>query len=205
MVKGITIKNPAGKRRAGRENSKESYSLYDSCDKCPLWAYIEAVCGNSGALAVKGNPPMEILAETRSNLIAELAELSGNEQTQAVNNVLRKIYLYCSQMDALRMCIVLQGTPEAEKYLAGAGLKKATGERVAAVIKSKAILLNQESQRLEELTGGGGEGPDRQYYEEQLVILGKHIGFKLDKQTLTLSQYAAYLKHYKTTNHGRKQ
>lgn len=72
MEKSTATAKSAGPKPGSPDGSGSSYTLYDSCNKCPLRAYIEMVCNdNLRALVIGGNPPEEVLQEVRMALVAE--------------------------------------------------------------------------------------------------------------------------------------
>lgn len=207
------IKKHVGRKRGAKERSNRSYTLYDSCDKCPLWVYMDLVCDEKlESLVINGKAPEDVLKEARTNLIIEFSQLSGDTHTDVINNILRKIYLYKNEINIFRICasLIVSGEYESSlKQLAKMGIRsgipqnteQANGllKNIEGRIKGKDIYLQKEIKRYEELTKDQGENPKRQLYEEQIVVLSKHSGFKLDKN-MTLAEYAAYLKDYKRTN-----
>ena len=58
MEKSTATAKSAGPKPGSPDGSGSSYTLYDSCNKCPLRAYIEMACNdNLRALVIGGNPP----------------------------------------------------------------------------------------------------------------------------------------------------
>lgn len=58
MEKSTATAKSAGPKPGSPDGSGSSYTLYDSCNKCPLRAYIEMVCNdNLRALVIGGIRP----------------------------------------------------------------------------------------------------------------------------------------------------
>lgn len=199
-------KKVAGLNQVEKGKSKQSYSLYDTCDKCPMWVYIDLVCNdNVKSLIIEGRAPDEMLIECKHNLITEFAELSGNTHAKQMSNIVRNIYLYKSQIQGLTIAINLLVNGEFEapiEYLNKSGLKFKIPEtnkdietiikRVEGHIKDKIRRINNLMKDYDKLTEGSTKVTP-QFYTEQLATLSKHFGFRIDKN-ITLSEYAAYVK-----------
>lgn len=203
----ITTAGLAGKRPDVRAGSGNFYSLYDTCDKCPLRAYIDLVCNdNPRALVIEGNPPAEVLEAVRIALVNEFAELSGNGHTSAVNLCVGRMNLYRARITGLSLCLFLIGcgrTEEVVPFLAGTGIRakasdKGLAGKIEAGIRSNRIRLKEELKRYRGLVSKeeGGERPTPGLFTDQLVSLSRHAGFRLTNE-ITLAEYAAYLKDMK--------
>lgn len=211
MEKLHMIGKNAGRKTAVKGFSKESYTLYDTCDKCLLSVYIDVVCNdNNMALVISGNPNDEVLTTTRMNLIMEFSELSGNEYTNRYHNVIRQIYSYKSVINGLNMAMNLVSLGRfniSVDYLNKNGVPcKApkTGKeleflikKIQGVIKGKLVKYMELSKKYENINKEfPSETPTPQYYTENLIMLSKYVGYKLDK-SITLAEYAGYIKDYK--------
>lgn len=200
-----------GKKTEAKGFSKESYTLYDTCDKCPLSVYIDVVCNdNNKALIVSGNPREDALTATRMNLIMEFSELSGNEYTDRYHSVIRQIYSYKSVINGLNMAMNLVALGRFDvsiEYLNKNGVPcKAPNtdkesemllKKVQGVIKGKLVKYMEVCKKYESINKESSSvAPTPQYYTENLIMLSKHIGYKLDK-SITLAEYAGYIKDYK--------
>ncbi|MBF0651262.1 hypothetical protein IR083_20805 [Dysgonomonas sp. GY75] len=208
-MKILKIKSPmternAGKKQEGKEKSSSQFTLYDTCNKCPLWVYIELVCNNNlNALIITGDAPESILKEVKCNILIEFSELSGGEHAGTVNNVLKSIYNYRSQIDCLYICIGLLETNRSDKaiaWLKSKGITVPDGDieklvaKVTGIIKSKMIYLNKETDKYKNLVSDTDRRKvDASFYNDQLVALSIHFKFNID-MNITLAQYASYLK-----------
>ena len=202
----------AGKKAAAPAESQRSYSLYDTCDKCPLWVYINLVCDKDiRALIKKGNPPTEELEEARDNIASEFAELSANTTMSSIHNCQRQIYFLKSQIYGLAISLHLVSSGEhveAIDYINKQGLRikaasfdKESVENIEKKIKNaianRNIRLTQETKRLTEIAGGRQKGAEftKTLFNDQLIHLSKHFGFRITKK-ITLAEYAGYIKDY---------
>lgn len=208
--KYITMEKAVGKKPDDRDESGKSYTIYDTCAKCPLRAYIDLVCNdNLRALVVSGNPPETLLQETRHQLYTEFSELSGDSQFQVMNTTLRKIHTYRANILLLLVCqrlLALGERLQALSFLAKAGVRFAPGmetkpilSKLSGLIREKKIRLRSEEKRYQSLTGGQtSEKLTPAHFTSQLVSLSKSAGFRLTT-SITLAEYAAYLKDMKET------
>lgn len=222
-----TIKKHVSKKQADREQSKNSYLIYDKCDACPLSAYIDAVCNDSlKGLIISGNPSEEVLLMTRSALTIEFSELSGNSEAAIVTNLLKQMYFHQAQIQGFGICInLIKGGrfDDVDEYLKTHGVKvsKPTTEdeisriikHIEGKIKGKTIQFEQLQKRYTAINANSNTSgkPKTEYYTELLIALSKYAGFHLKKEKLTLSEFALYLKdfnmHIETLNnksHGRQ-
>lgn len=209
-IKQRTTEKNAGKKQEVKELSKQSY-LYDTCDKCPLWVYIELVCNdNISVLVINGDHTDNELIEAKRKLMMEFSEISGNEQSTIISNTLKNIYLYRSEIQVLSMCIRLiyaHKYDEAIKLLKEYNINVSIPDneqefmKLMKIIEGKSkmkLLKLKEAKRKYESLYNSEESKEITpvYYDKQLVMLSKHVGFKLDKN-IFLSEYAAYLNDFK--------
>ena len=245
MEKSTATAKSAGPKPGSPDGSGSSYTLYDSCNKCPLRAYIEMVCNdNLRALVIGGNPPEEVLQEVRMALVAEFHELSGNALCRSLNNRIREVQLCRMRILGLSIAAQLlaaeltrreaweneldapaadgegrsEDREEQELSLSQAvlrflnrnglpvqvlpgdetGWRKLAG-RIDAKIRALKIKSREEKRRYEALLEGNGrESCTPGEFNDQLVALSKHAGFRLTPD-ISLAEYAGYLKDYKNT------
>lgn len=219
MKKHISTGKSAGQKPENPEPSGSSYTLYDTCDKCPLSVYIDLVCNdNLRALVLTGNPPEDVIQEAKMGLLSEFHELSGDARSASVTNSLRLIYGYKAQILGLVLSAQLLPGPDKEQ-IAGhlrqngiriksipedeAGLRSLV-QRIESRIKNLQTRLKEEVKRYNAMQSrSAGQAPTPDLFNDQLVLLSKHVGFHLSK-TITLAEYAGYLKDYKTSiKYGR--
>lgn len=211
VEKCTTIKKHVGKKRGNREKSKKYYTLYDTCDKCPLHVYIDLTCNdNLRALSKSGNPPIEVLKEARGRLLTEFAGLSGDGQFNIVNSAIRKINGYRSRVLLLSICyrlVYMGAVDKAIECLNQSGIKcskpmnvKETESllgKVSGAINESKIRLRSEKRKYDGFIGESKTTkPTPNHFTEQLVVLSKYAGFRLTVD-ITLSEYAAYIKNMK--------
>ncbi|MBB4036557.1 hypothetical protein GGR21_002463 [Dysgonomonas hofstadii] len=206
----------AGKKiRKGKQS--ESYTLYDTCNKCPLWVYVDLVCrDNLKALVIDGYPSDDILNKTKMSLIIEFSELSGNPHTAAMNIVLKNIHVYRIQINCLQMShrlLLLGDSDTAINYLKSQGIidvsynRNKFLKRLEGIIKSKVINMNKDMKKYNKSASEKADKPTPQYYNDHLAILSSHFKFNID-MNITLAQYASYLKIFnqsisKNQNYGK--
>lgn len=213
-----TIKKHVGKKPDEMERYSQSYSLIESCAICPLNIYVDIICNNNlKALILQGNPNEEILEAAKIGLIIEFSELSGNMQSRSLNNVIRQIYLYKSQITALHLCVSLICSGDTEipyAYFKSCNINVSIPQtdkeyasllkKVEGIIKGKSIQLKEAFKRYQTMSKESDtHKPTIQSFIDQLVLLSKHVGFNLSINQITLAEYASYLKNYK--EYGDKQ
>lgn len=210
------IEKIAGLRRGSRGNSCK-YSIIDTCERCPLSVYIDIVCEEKlDGLIISGNPPKELLEAAALKICSEFLVLSGGsdrtmELTRRMHYYYSLILIYSISLNLISMgkhdkdvidvlnkngfsCSMPKDEQETAKLIS----------RLKSAISEKKIRMNSEKKRLESLKTGGNTKPTREYYTSTLVMLSKHVGFRLTKD-ITLAEYAAYLKDYKEEIQRLKQ
>lgn len=201
----------AGRKREVPARSLSPYTLYDTCNKCPLWAYVELVCNNNPrALTVEGEPPESALEDAGISLTAEFSELSGNADASDIHNTMKNIRIYRMHIQILTtcLCFCFNGkTEDARRVLKQVDINipgdpEDALKRIEGFIKSKSILLKKEIDRYEKLVSGNkGNKPTVKYYNQQLAVLSVHFKFNID-MNVTLAAFASYLKIFE--NHVLK-
>ncbi|MDH6304611.1 hypothetical protein M2459_001346 [Parabacteroides sp. PF5-5] len=208
-VKNITKRKAAGKKREDLEILSSSFAIH-SINTCPLYAYIDAVCdGNLKGLVVSGNPTEEALKESLSILTAEFSALCGNGRASSVNNSIRKIYMLRNTITAYSACMTLisVGDYSCLEVLSRFGIKakepKTDAEKakllklIDSKARSKSVSLKEELSRLENTSKEEESGKVTvQDYNEQIALVSKFSGFHINRMTITLSEYAAYVKQF---------
>ena len=220
MERSIVTGKAAGIKQGVRASSKSSYVLYDTCDKCPLRVYIDVICNdNLSALIVSGNAPESALLECRSDLVSEFNELSGNGNSSAMVSMIKNIQLYRAQILGFSIAAELLAfgrTDAAFDFLNNNGVSVGglpeteqewmkIGRKIESKIRLLRIKIRDESRRQRELADrNNGIRPTIKDFNDQMVALSKHVGFRLTKD-ISLAEYAGYLKDYKNElNNGSK-
>lgn len=206
-IKHISKGKSAGQKTDSRAESSRLYVIYDTCDKCPLWAYISLVCDDDlSALVISGNPPREVLEDAKINIIHEFAEASGSAGMTLVASVRKEYYLSRTHILGLGISVqaIRSGDHEAAfEYLRKHGImpsddtnaiEKLIGQ-VENKISLKKVSMERAIKRMESSIGNN-KPPARDDFEDQLVIISKHVGFNLDS-SITLRRYAGYIKMLK--------
>ncbi len=208
------IKKVVGKKQEDKEMSNISYTLYDNCNICPLRVYVNLICdGNLQSLIIEGEAPEDILKATKSKLIIEFAELSGNVQMLSVNNSIKKIVVYRNEILTLQICanLILLGKIDSaleklKEFRIDTSDPQKIIKRIESTIKTKIVHLNKELSKYSESTDSDSDKPSSQVYNEQLAYLSAHFKFNINMD-ITLAQYAAYIKMYNqqtAKHHGKK-
>jgi hypothetical protein len=207
--KHILIKKVAGKKPAAPEALK-NLSVTHNINTCPLYAYIEAVCeDNLKGLIVEGNPTDEELKMVLSEMTAEFSSLCGNTHASSVNISIKKIHLFKITLTAYQLSI---GIVSSSDYSCLATLKvfglylkepktEAEREKLLKQIDSKArtklVQLKEELLLFDKLyKKDKGSKVTTQSYNEQIAAVSKFAGFHINKMTITLAEYAAYMKQF---------
>jgi len=199
------------KRQAAKGVYITSYSLYDTCDVCPLSVYIDLICNdNLRALIKYGTPKDEVLQEAKLKLCAEFAELSGDETAKAIFTAIRDVYMYQSQVALVTVVLNLLKSKISDglPYLKSIGLNVAMPKResdyvqaikrVNGFLKGRVIRYKEAYKQYELLSKGNGKskGIKSSDFTDILVHLSKNAGFRLTTD-ISLAEYASYLKLYK--------
>ncbi len=220
MERSTVTGKAAGIKQGVRASSKSSYVLYDTCDKCPLRVYIDVICSdNLSALIVSGNAPESALLECRSDLVSEFNELSGNGNSSAMVSMVKNIQLYRAQILGFSIAAELLAfgrTDAAFDFLNNNGVRVGgfpeteqewmkIGRKIESKIRLLKIKIRDESRRQRELVDRNkGVRATIKDFNDQMVALSKHVGFRLTKD-ISLAEYAGYLKDYKNElNNGSK-
>ena len=202
--------------KPGNPAASSNISIIRSCDKCPLSVYIDLVCNdNLRALIESGEPAEEELEIARMELVSEFHVLLGNHS--AMTGIARRLALYRTQVMGLRTAIALLSAGQVDKaasYLRENGVRisrkefdgKALTElitRTESKMRAINVRIKEESKRYKDMSAKKGSAPTPEMFNDQLVILSKHVGFRLTKD-ITLAEYAGYMKDYKNSlNYGK--
>jgi hypothetical protein len=207
--KHISTKKAAGKKQAAPEPLK-NLSVIHNINTCPLYVYIEAVCGyNLKGLTVEGNPTDEELKTALAEMTAEFSLLCGSIYASSVNTSIRKIHLCKIALTAYRLStgLISSGDYSCLTTLKGFGVyakeptDEAGREKLLKQIDSKArgklVQLKEELTRFDRLyKKDEGSKVTAQSYSEQIAAVSRFAGFHINKMTVTLAEYAAYVKQF---------
>ncbi len=206
-----------GRKTAEKERFLQPYTLYDNCDICPLWVYIDLVCDdNLQSLVITGTPPESALREAKERLIFDYNNRFINMSTSVNLNAMQSIYSMRTELQMMVLCmnLITRGEAEAAKpYLRKFGIYTNSQDKIVSSLESKIkalhIHLNRETEKFNKEVKT--EKTTRQDFEKQLVLMSKYFGFPLQKKILTLAEYAGYLNEYnnyldnlKNTKYGDK-
>lgn len=209
-VKDTSTEKNVGQKPVGPESSKSSYSIYDTCTKCPMTAYISMVCDDDlSALVISGNAPEEVLQEVRSELISEFAELSGSDSMGAANNRMRVINLLKAKIQGLELCLKMSDEPEVNQFLSSlriktAGLKPEKARKVIqGYIKTFTVRYGEEMKKLKKITDTAVRQVKRSDFIDQSVALSNFYKFQISIN-ISAAEFAGYVKNFKKNqNNGR--
>ncbi len=173
---------------------------------CPAWVFRDAVYRDDlRALIRTGeDAPEEVLERTRISLVAEYAQLSGNEAVAEGNIALAHLFGFRYRILGLNICRIAPGTEQAAAYLRGEGLSDAgtpeeVDRRVVRRLKELTVRERDAAKRYERLTGRpGGRRMTAEEFDEQLVVLSKDAGFRITPE-VTMRELAAYVKNFTRT------
>jgi hypothetical protein len=172
--------------------------------------YIEAVCeDNLRGLIVEGQPTVEALKMALSEMTAEFSSLCGNTHASSVNNSIKKIHLFKLSLTTYQLSIGLisSGDYACLTLLKSFGIylkepkNEAEREKLLKQIDSKAraklVQLKEELAHFDKLykKESGGKVA-AQSYSEQIAAVSRFAGFHINKMTITLADYAAYVKQF---------
>jgi hypothetical protein len=190
--------------------ASESLSVIHNINTCPLYVYIEAICGdNLRGLIVEGQPADETLKMALSEMTAEFLFISDNSHASSVNSSIKKIYMFKIALTTYQLSIGLisSGDYSCLTLLKNFGIylkepaNEAEREKLLKQIDSKGrgklVQLKEELIRFGKLykKEAGGKVP-AQSYSEQIAAVSRFAGFHINKMTITLADYAAYVKQF---------
>lgn len=193
------------------------YSIINDCERCPLSVYIDIVCDERlDGLIISGKPPREMLEAAALKICSEFSVLSGgNDKSMGIT---RRVYYYHSLILIYLICMNIISSGKCDKDVINTLVKNGLScsmpngdeetekliSRIKSAISEKKIRMNNEKKRLQAIQTGTDVKPTREHYTNNLVMLSKHVGFRLTKE-ITLAEYAAYLKDYKEEIQRLKQ
>ena len=201
-VKHITTKLRAGKRTAAPDASSSWYAVIDTAADCTLRAFISAVCGlGYEGLIRSGKPPESALKTAVAALSSEFATLSGNERAAAASGSLRRIYALLAGITAARTALNAAALGETAPLLSLAPAARGDVQKAVKAVERKMkednVRLKEELKRFEELSGTAGRGnAAASDYNDQIAAVSKFTGFRIDKNTVMLDEYASYVKQF---------
>lgn len=179
--------------------------------------YIDIVCDEKlDGLIIVGDPPKELLEAAALKICSEFSVLSGG--SDRTMEITRRMHYYYSLILIYSISLNLISMGKHDKDVIDALNKNGLScsmpkddqetakliSRLKSAISEKKIRMNSEKKRLDALKTGENIKPTREYYTSNLVMLSKHVGFRLTKD-ITLAEYAAYLKDYKEEIQRLKQ
>lgn len=192
----------AQKKKKG--NQSNTYAVKNSIDDVFVSDYIRLIFDADLYVLVKhGKCPEKALIEAKNTILYEFTMASGGEKINPLLNSVRKITLIKNQITTLTICqnLIVSGEYDLPReYLKSLRIRFNEKD-----INTTLSLLNS---RVKELTGrynhevkiyadklpkDGENRFTRDDFERQVTFLSKQLGFRIDKNTTTLREYASYL------------
>jgi hypothetical protein len=173
--------------------------------------YINALCDdNLKGLIVEGHPSDEELKMALLEITAEYSSLCGGTHAPAVNNSIRKIHLYRLTVISCRISIGLVASGNYSclallRHFAGINAKVPVSEKdrqkllrqIDAKARGKMVQLKEELFYFEKLSrAAAGDKITARNYSEQIAAVSRFVGFHVNKMTILLSDYAAYVNQF---------
>lgn len=219
IIKYITTLRNVGKKPVGKESHSNIYHIHDDAKKCTLNMYIEiAFRNNLNALIIEGNPPVEELTNARNEIINEFTEATGNHAAGILSRSLHKLFRLKSKIACYQLILNLIFFDEydkVEEQLKTMNYKVPTNEkekqqliqRIKTKIKTTYVSLSEESRKYNNLIKDSqGKEYTENDFEKQLSYVSKYMGYHIDKDKVTLIEYASYLNNYqKEIEYGIKR
>lgn len=186
--------------------------LYNSCYDLPLSRFIKCICDEDYlALIIEGEATPEALSEVWAKIYQEYIDLMGNTSNDYMltlmmevnrlyfrhESIVRAVELLRSyRFDELVSMLKKEGfnlqfnPNDADAY--GNDLKKVTTRA-----KSLLVEMEQKKSQLDLLKQTKGSGSvTREFFDKILVTLSKFMGFKINKDKTTVTEYIYTLKDY---------
>lgn len=186
--------------------------LYTACYDLPMSEFIRCMCDSDyTALVIEGSAEADHLAEAWQKIHQEYIALLGNSQDNYLLTLMMEVnrlyfrhlsiteavkLLRAHRFDELVMMLKKEGfnypfnPNDPEEYRKD--LNKVTNRA-----KSLLVELEQKKKQLELLQQNQSTGKiDREYFDKILITLSQHMGFKLEKDKTTVTEYIYTLKDY---------
>lgn len=185
----------------------ELTGLLTHCHQVSLSTFIRCIVHNDyTGLIQSGNPTPEKLYQAWEYVYMEYCDLSGDVNHRQILNLSKEVGYLESKLLTIRSCCLvlsIRYSKTMADILHRIGYRQrldpASGQAYyddinSIVKKSKAILIAIEQKRYEHeqlLKQYEGQKIDEAYFDEALVELGRFMGFRLDPQITTVSEFVA--------------
>jgi len=171
--------------------------------------------GDYNKLIKTGTANENDLNEAWERLYNEYADLIGSTSYKVLVKLTKEIGLLTSKIEIIRACCFVLLHKYSEKCIKelkkqGFNYKfdysnKITFEKEIneVLVKSKyiGVKLNQKIKELNDYVSLGKKGVvNEKYFIETLIILSKYMGYRLDANEITVSEFAAITKKYNIEN-----
>jgi len=190
-------------------------NTYYQIAETPLSVFISVICGNDlNALAKEDNVPKKVLLKSLNNLYLEFSNVCGTGSTKLLIDTFKKTY-------RLKTLI---GVLEVSKFLIKKGMIKETVEPLKNVgVKASAptnkneesdfikLIENEISEKQAQLEQLDFEHRmriaysaqiecDYSHFKEIVTDFSKHMGERVDKNKMTVLEFAYLFNEYNTQN-----
>lgn len=164
--------------------------------------YIDVVFnGKMDCLIISGCPTKDDLENAKNEILCNLSEeLSGNALNASLNSW-RKIHLFKSRVSILRICVRLIEIGEIEtalSYLKPFNIRTNNPHDIFKQIESKykqtVSSLGECIELYKKRSENSSNNSTLSYFEDQLTSISQNMGYRIDKKTTTLSEYASYIR-----------
>lgn len=192
--------------------------IKNSIDQITIFDYQKIVFENNlSPLIISGNPDQEEVTETRNMLLYEFSIACGSTVSTPILSSYRKINNYKNKITSLnhiQVLILVEWNDEITSFLREMNVRMFPGDADKTIksinkkIKTILVSLKEESNRYQSLVSNTENSPELslEEFERQISIIGKYMGFRIDKEKTSLSEYAAYIYSYrKELENGNRQ
>lgn len=186
--------------------------LYTVCYDLPIVRFIRCLCeGDYSALVIEGEADPGTLVEAWQNIHQEYITLMGNSQDNYLFTLMLEVnrlyFRHLSITEAVKLLgahrfdeLVMMLKKEGFNYPFNPNDTEGYRKDLNKVVnraKSLLVELEQKKKQLELLQQSQSTGKlDREYFDKILITLSQHMGFKLEKDKTTVTEYIYTLKDY---------
>lgn len=190
----------------------DSIKLKEGIDEVTIKDYMDIVFKDKlNVLVIDGNPSIDELKTKCNEVIHDFSIACGSSSGYATNKYITSIYRHKATILALSIChnLTAQGitNEEINNTLSTCGMincdkldNHTKSHRIISLISSIKMKIKEAEKELEQRMSGSKKGVNIIEFENQLAIISRHMGFKIDKANTTLSELASYIHNIKNTN-----
>lgn len=187
-------------------------NLYHRCNELPLYIFINCVCDKRYSQLVKhGRAKDKDISLAWEMIYGEFTEMSGNPTSKLLISLSKDISFHESKLRAVTLCLrVLQYRPDQRCI----NVLKSYGydfpfditnpveyaeslEKVAKRLGPVIFTVQQKSAEYKRETSLVQSKPiTRESFDQQIAVLTKHVGFRIDPKVTTVTEFVEYRKMY---------